>query len=184
MQFMAAKKIDITRYYPSSSDIFFFDNNVWMYLFYPLGDYNKKRQKHYSSFLQNIQTSRSSIFINSMVLSEFANRYLRIDFDLWKQKTGNFSYEYKKHYVGTTRYTETVEEIKTQIKQIMRCCERASDDFNAIDINRVFQHFQYIDFNDSYYLELAIRSKWKIVTDDEDFITYQNHKLEIVTICN
>jgi len=181
---MAAKKIDITKYSPKSSDIFFFDNNVWMYLFCPLGNYEFKRQKHYSVFLQDIQASRGSIFINSMVLSEFANRYLRMDFEQWKKKTNNYSAEYKKNFVGSSRYLETVEEIKSQINQIIRCCLKTSDDFNAINLNNVFQHFKYIDFNDSYYIELATRSNWKIVSDDHDFLNYQNHNIEIVAILN
>jgi len=155
-----------------------------MYLFCPLGNYNIKRQKCYSAFLQNIQTCMSSIFINSLVLSEFANRYLRMDYEQWKKETKNYNAEYKKHFVGTPRYVETVEEIKSQINQIMKCCEKTSDDFNAIDLNKVLQHFKYIDFNDSYYIELATRSNWKIVSDDSDFINYQNHNIEIVTILN
>jgi predicted nucleic acid-binding protein len=181
---MAAKKIDITKYSPTSSDIFFFDNNVWMYLFCPLGAYNIKRQKYYSTFLQNIQTYRSSIFISSMVLSEFANRYLRMDYEQWKKETTNYSAQFKKDFVGTTRYIETVDEIKSQINQIMKCCDKTSDDFNAIDLDKVLQHFKYIDFNDSYYIELATRSNWKIVSDDNDFLNYKNHNLEIVTIIN
>lgn len=181
---MAANKIDITRYSPSSSDIFFFDNNVWMYLFCPLGNYNRNRQKHYSSFLKNVKTTRSTIFINSMVLSEFANRYLRMAYEQWKKETKNYTADYKKQFVGIPRYVETVEEIKSQINLIMKCCEKTSDNFNTIDLNKVLQHFKYIDFNDSYYIELATRSNWKIVSDDSDFINYQNHNIEIVTILN
>jgi hypothetical protein len=181
---MAAKKIDITEYSPTALDIFFFDNNVWMYLFCPLGNYNQKRQKCYSSFLQNIQTCRSSIFVSSMVLSEFANRYLRMDFEQWKKETTNYSAEYKKDFIGTTRYKETVEEIKAQINQIMKCCDKTSDNFNAIDLNNVLKHFEFVDFNDSYYIELATHSNWKIVSDDDDFLGYQNHNIEIVSILN
>lgn len=181
---MAAKLTDITKYHPKSSDIFFFDNNVWMYLFCPLGNFNKSKQKYYSSFLQSVTTSRSTIFISSMVLSEFSNRNLRMDFDLWKDETSNHSAEFKRDYVGTNRYKNTVEEIKVSINSIMKCCDKTSDNFNAIEIGSILVHLSHIDFNDSYYIELAKLDKWKIVTDDNDFSKYTNHNVEIITLLN
>lgn len=181
---MAAKITDITSYLPKSCDIFFFDNNVWMYLFCPLGNYNKSKQKNYSTFLKKIETSRSTIFISSMILSEFSNRNLRMDFDLWKEDTGKINVDFKKDYVGTKRYKDTVEGIKTSINNIMTLCEKTPDNFNVIDLKQVFTHFLCIDFNDSYYLELAKLGKYKFVTDDSDFSIYSNHNIEILTILN
>lgn len=181
---MAAKLVDITNYTPKSSDIFFFDNNIWMYIYTPLVNYNKYKQKHYSSFLQSITSSRSTIFISSMILSEFSNRNLRMDFELWKDETENYSAEFKKDYFPTKRYKETVEEIKSYINQIMKNCIKTSDNFNAIELKDVLAHFSHIDFNDSYILELAKIDKLKIVTDDDDFSKYTNHNLEIFTIPN
>ena len=119
-----------------------------------------------------------------MVLSEFSNRYLRMDFEQWKKDTGNYNAEFKNEYVGGQRYTDTVDEIKNHINTIMKLCERSTDNFNAIDLSNVFKHFHQIDFNDSYYIELAKLSKWKIVTDDQDFITYTGHDLEVITFLN
>jgi hypothetical protein len=181
---MAAKLTDITKYSPKSTDVFFFDNNIWMYIFCPLGSFNKYKQKHYSSFLKSITTSRSTIFISSMILSEFANRSLRMDFDLWKEETSNYKADYKKDFVGTQRYKDTVEEIKLNINQIMKFCEKTSDNFNAIELNDVLTHLAHIDFNDSYIIELAKIDKFKIVTDDSDFSKYKNHNLDIFTILN
>ena len=181
---MAANIINIKSYSPKSSDVFFFDNNIWMFLFCPLGNYNQGRQKIYSAFLQSIQSLRATIFINSMVISEFANSYLRIDFEQWKNASKNFSADYKKNYVGSPQYVTTVEEIKIQIKTIMKFCEKSSDNFNAINLNDVFTHLQSIDFNDSYYIELAKLDNWKIVTDDKDFTNYTNHNLDVITFVN
>lgn len=181
---MATNIIDITKYSPKGSDVFFFDNNIWMYLFCPLGNYNIKRQRNYSSFLQSIETSHSAIFINSLILSEFTNRYLRMDFELWKNEEGFHDANFKKHYIGNDRYQDTVTEIKRQVKQIIALCEKSSDNFNAVDLDNILKHLTYIDFNDSYYLELANISGWKIVTDDSDFSTYEDHDIEIITYLN
>ncbi len=181
---MAAKLLDIKSYSPKALDVFFFDNSVWMYLFCPLGNYNKNKQKLYSSFLQSIQSSKSTIFISSLVLSEFANRYLRMDFERWKEEEQIPSAVFKKDFIGIKRYTETVEEIKRNINQILKFCEKSGDNFNAVDFNSVLHHLSSIDFNDSYYIELAKLDNWKIVTDDEDFIKCSEHELIIISDVN
>ena len=66
----------------------------------------------------------------------------------------------------------------------MKFCEKSSDNFNAINLNDVFTHLQSIDFNDSYYIELAKLDNWKIVTDDKDFTSYTNHNLDVITFVN
>lgn len=181
---MAANIINIKSCSPKSTDVFFFDNNIWMILFCPLGNYNHSRQRIYSAFLQSVQSARATIFINSMVISEFANSYLRLDFSQWKNTSRNYNADYKKNYVGSQQYATTVEEIKIHIKTIMKFCEKSSDNFNAINLNDVFTHLQSIDFNDSYYIELASLDNWKIVTDDKDFTNYSNHSLDVITMVN
>lgn len=181
---MAAKFIDISKYIPKALETFYFDNSVWMYLFCPLGNYNSTKQKYYSSFLQSIKTSNGTIFISSLVLSEFSNRYLRMDFERWKAEYKKPTAVFKRDFVGTVRYRTTVEEIKRCINQIMKLCDKTHDNFNAIELNSVFQHLPEIDFNDGYYIELAKLGNWKIVTDDKDFIKCTSHSLEIITSDN
>ena len=179
---MAANLIDINSYTPNPNDSFFFDNNVWMYLFCPLGNFNTNKQSAYSSFLQRITSSKCSLFVNSMVLSEFANSYLRLDFSQWKDATKNYGAVFKQDYVGTQQYKDTADEIRIHIKSITGLCERITDGFNNISLDNVLNHFQNIDFNDSYYIELGKVWKWKFVTDDGDFTNYTNHNLNVITI--
>jgi predicted nucleic acid-binding protein len=174
--------VDIRNYQPKASDVFLFDNSVWMYLFCPLGNYNKNKQKHYSSFFKLAQSSQSTIFINSMVISEFSNRYLRLDFEEWKKAEKKYSADYKRDFIGTERYTSTVEDLQISINKIMQTSEKGSDNFNAIDLSAVGKHLANIDFNDSYLLELAKLNNYAIVTDDQDFVKYKQHKVRIV-IC-
>jgi predicted nucleic acid-binding protein len=178
---MAFKILDIKTYTPTPVDSFFFDNNIWMYLFCPLGNYNRNKQSKYSSFLQKVLSSKSIIYINSMVLSEFANSYLRLDFEQWKDQTTNYTANFKKDFICSERYKDTTEVIRIQINRILQNCERITDSFNAIRMEDVLIHFQSIDFNDSYYIELGKTWKWKFVTDDSDFINYKNHNIDVIT---
>jgi predicted nucleic acid-binding protein len=179
---MGFEVIDITKYYPKQTDLFLFDTSVWMYLFCPLGSYGVKEQKAFSSFLKDIQSSKSSIFITSLILSEFANAYLRLDFKLWERGEKRYNAQFKRDFIGTDRYKRTVNILTSTINSILRICVKGSDNFNHLEINNILNHFQSIDFNDSYYLELSSKSNFKIVTADYDFVKYRNHGQEIIII--
>ena len=164
------KIIVIGSYTPKSTDVYFFDNNIWMYIFCPIANFQKdKRQKIYSKFFENILSRKLPIFVNSLVLSEFANRYLKLDFDLCNRNSKTYYSNFKKDYVRSKQYQKTVTEIKMYLKQIIKCSQKCSDEFNSINLDEVFALFEKIGFNDSYYLHLANQKKWVIVSDDSDF---------------
>lgn len=163
--------IPISNYSIKSSDTFFFDNNIWMYIFCPLANFQKdKRQKIYSGLFSNLLSRKSHIYTNSLVLSEFANRYLRLDFDIAKRdiKTQGALNDYKRDFVGTTRYIDTAKDVKSNLLKITTFCQRSSDEFNSINLDTIFSLFTNIGFNDSYYLHLASKKGWIIVSDDSD----------------
>lgn len=173
---------DITTYQPSYSDIFFFDTNVWMFLFCPIGGYKKEKQRKYSDFFNKVVSSKACIWINSLVLSEFTNAWLRIAFNDWKKIPANIGKNnYKQHFVPTASYKSTIEEIRPTLEIILKKAERATDDFNSISIDHIFRELENCDFNDSYYIELASRHKWKIVTDDADLFKNNNLNAEIIS---
>jgi len=172
---------DISSYQPKFNESFFFDANIWIFLYCPIANTGKRKQNIYSNFLASVQRSNAGIYINSLVLSEFANRYLRIEFDFWKKEPGNANCIYKKDFVGSDKYKEVVGEIILQIKSILKLSEKASDNFQAISIENVFAEFGTCDFNDSYYIELARMNNWKIITDDADFFINNQLGIDIIS---
>lgn len=175
--------IKIGNYQAKATDSFFFDNNIWMYIFCPLGNFQGKRQTAYSRFLQYILSRNLHIYINSLILSEFSNRYLRLDFDLCN-RTGNpqvYS-SYKKDYVGSPQFQKTATDLKAFLNQIIKLCQRSSDEFNAINIVEVFNLFEKIGFNDSYYLYLSKMKNWILVTDDSDLTNKQIPQLGVTIL--
>lgn len=164
--------LTISNYSPKSSDSFFFDNNIWMYLFCPLGNYNKDvKQRKYSSFLSNLLSRRLHIYTSSLILSEFANRYLRLHFDLLRSnpKTSAQFSNFKKDYMGSKEFQSTIKDINIHIKKIANICQKSSDEFNSIQIEEVLDTMTNTGFNDSYYFHLAVKKNWIIVSDDSDF---------------
>lgn len=172
----------IDTYNASFSDRFFVDNNVWMFLFCPIGNYEKKKQEKYSSFIANLISNKRTIFVNSLVLSEFSNAYLRIDFNIWKRKPENAGkVEYKRNFVGTDHFNKTIEEVKNSIKKILSFSERGNDEFNSVLLDNIFRELGPCDFNDSYYIELGRLKKYKIVTDDSDFFIKSKAGIDVIT---
>lgn len=172
--------IDIQKYQPRFNDILFFDNNVWMFLFCPLASYEKKKQRAYADLLKNAELSKAAIFINALVISEFCNQWLRIEFKSWSKNFPDTK-DYKRDFIHTAVFKSAVLDVKDALKKISDISERASDNFNAIDLRHLLLEFGNSDFNDSYYLELAHLNKWKIVTDDADFFKNSSYDIDIIT---
>ncbi len=94
----------ITEYTPISSDRFFFDNNIWIYIFCPLGDHRSDLVNLYNDFFGKVLDAESTIFVSSLILSEYYNRYVRLDFNIWR---GNEIRNFKNDYRPTDKFKET-----------------------------------------------------------------------------
>jgi predicted nucleic acid-binding protein len=172
-------EINIKDATPKFNQMYFFDNNIWMFLFSPIGNYEKNKQSSISNFLVSLKTYNCDIVLNSLILSEFSNANLRLDFNLWKNETKNYSADFKRDYLISSRYKNTEQVIQSCINQILKLSERFPDNFNSINIENVLMNFKTIDFNDAYYLELCKQNNWFFVTDDNDFQKI-NHSVSII----
>lgn len=175
--------LKINEYKICSTDCFFFDNNIWMFLFCPLGSYQKNKQRAYSQFFSEILTHRAAIYINSLVLSEFANTYLRLDFQLWKKTQGHYQADFKRDYLQSDQYTTTALLVQSAIKKIINVSERMSDNFQSVNMDLIFDHFKTIDFNDSYFIEYcrSCGMNMLFVSDDKDFSKIDCGNVKVLT---
>lgn len=168
----------IKGYQVKSGDLFFFDNNVWMFLFSPISNVNESQQRIYANLLREIRATQATIFINSLVVSEYINSSLRLNFGHWKDrvsKQGNLTPDYKLHYRPTDDFKTGLIAIYEEMKEILSISERRPDDFNALDLNSLFTT-KSMDFNDAYYANFCEKNSLILVTDDKDL---QNTPLPI-----
>ncbi len=175
--------IDICTYMPLENDKFFFDANIWMYLYCPIGNYKKDVINKYSSFLKKAYNAKSSIFISSLVLSEFFNAWIGLDFNILKgsdpSKYTNFK---RKDFRSTKSYKNSATTIKTVVtKDIMKITKRTDDKFENIILDKLFNEIEASDFNDNYYLAMADLEKFKMVTNDYDFAFSRKILVPILT---
>lgn len=163
--------VNINNYCPNRNDRFFFDTNIWIYLFCPIANYKPSIVKKYSAFLKKLIQVKASIFISSLVLSEFFNTYARIEFNLLKRKNPKNYKDFKKDFRGTERYKKLVREIERTVKiKILKVSRRLNDKFRDIDLDKIFKNIEEADFNDSYYIALLYGENIKIITNDYDFV--------------
>jgi predicted nucleic acid-binding protein len=178
---MMSNIIDINSYQPQKDDIFFFDTNIWMYLYCPLGDYKKHITQPYSNFFKKVLSKKSSIFIASVVLAEFFNACTRLEFNLLKNKEPEIYQDFKKDFRNSEHYKSTVITIKNVVKHhILKVAQRIDDKFNHINVDELFTDIELSDFNDNYIIFIANYEKMKVITHDSDFHK-KNLKTAILT---
>lgn len=171
----------ISSYTVSPSEEFFFDTNVWFFLFAPIAGSEQTKQKKYSKLYGEILSRNATIWINSQVIAEYINKYLRMEFDQWKDKTSNYGANYKKDFRPTSDYSSALESVRSQISAILQKCERIPDDFNAINIDSIIASMETkFDYGDSIFIDLCNRKKFKLVTDDSD-MTKESFSFSVIT---
>lgn len=162
---------------PKQSHEYLIDNSVLLYPFAPIGNYNSKLQTKISSFLVTARSVGAGVHTTSLVLSEFYNKVLKDFFEEFKQKPENVGKtSLKKDYRPSKNYKSDVSALTSQVKAILKICNRFPDDFNSVDIEAILKIASYIDFNDAYFIELANRKNWIIVTRDRDILNSEMRK--------
>lgn len=168
--------IDVSRYSPIPSDKFIFDANIWISIYCPIADHNKVSAAKYSDFYKKLLVGKNPIFISSHIISEFINRYLRIDFDLIRLEDASIK-EYKRDYRAATYYTATMAQISADVQnKILKTTKKLHGSLTLDQISQIMNQLPAPDFNDAVLIE-KVRDKdkdIKIVTDDGDFGRYKN----------
>jgi predicted nucleic acid-binding protein len=161
--------IDVETYVPQDGDKYFFDANVWLYFYCPIGNHKKEVISKYSGFLKRVLSNNTTIYVSSLIASEVINAWLRLDFNILSRKK-TVKRDYKKHYRGSTYYHSTVKDIKAVFNnQLLKISTPLDDRATTISLPDVLSGLDKTDFNDSYYHHLAKLDNLLIVTNDADF---------------
>lgn len=169
---------NISTYVPKSEDIFIFDTNVLIKIFYTtLGARNSAP---YINFYEKILKSKSKLLLSSIQLSEFVNRCIRFQFDLYKQSHPDIE-NFKEDYRPTKDYQTCMDAIISIIENdIFSSFTRINDNFELLSEKALLMHGFSYDFNDAVIAEISRFQNALLVTDDRDYVNYLS-KLKIVT---
>lgn len=166
---------DIRRSNFSDSDCLFLDTNVLIYVYYGIyKEEDRYYKKWYTDALDKMRKKNSKIFIDALVLSEFINRFTRMEYD---RKMPPIKREKNKNNYKIFRASKdgknTVREIVIHINKILAYAQICDLNYNFIKPDLLNHLTKYeksnSDFNDLLYIELCKKNNFTLVTHDGDF---------------
>ncbi|HIH75261.1 MAG TPA: PIN domain-containing protein [Methanosarcina sp.] len=143
---------------------YFFDTNIWLYIYGPIG-WPDQKSGIYSRVLREIRNSNGTIYINCMIISEFINAFSRIEF---KQQT---THQHFKEFRNSLSFRPVAEDITSNVKKILRNTLACDPDLRVIDLPEIMSFFEQgkYDFNDLIFAEICRAKGLVFVTHDKDF---------------
>ncbi len=161
--------IDMSSTYKiSPSDHVFIDTNILIFLFSPsFVNSNKFQVKKYSTIFQTMVEKKCTLYLNEVVISEFINRCMRLDFAHNFNTDG--SKDYKRDYRSSSEYQVTLKIVLKELKKILRFTNAINDEFESFDlINQLTSNIES-DFNDLIIADTVQKKGFKLLSDDGDF---------------
>ena len=161
--------IDVSSLYNiSKNEKVFIDTNILIYLFSPdFVSSNEKYIEQYSKILEILLQNNAQLYISSVVVSEFINRILRIDYE----KNKDFYPDFKQDYRKSQKYKETLNLILKELKKILKISHKINDTFGDFDLLSWYQrdNNQNLDFNDLQIAFIIEKNHLKLLSNDSDF---------------
>lgn len=177
---MEAIKVD--QYEVGPADCFFFDTNVWLYIFAPIGNNSKKLQQKYTTLYKAILSRGAKLQITSLVIAEYINAVLRMSFKQWKREDyGRINADFKRDYRTTEHYSNALSDAKDQVEMMISSATRFPDNFQNVDIVAIINRMNHLcDYNDSCLIQFCEQSGAKLVSHDQDFVSIDT-KVKLLT---
>lgn len=160
---------NIDRDFPKTTERILVDANVLLFLACPLGGYEKKKIMAYSRFLNSVRKSKIKLYFTSLILSEFSNRWLRLEFESYRNVNPHVTpKDFKSSFRVSHEYQAALRDIYHAIRfQVLAFAQPIDDHFEKLNIDDFFH--PGLDINDGHSVELAKLEGLSILTDDADF---------------
>lgn len=163
---MRNKAIDVNNHPFSDTDEILVDANIWIYLCTPAGIPGSWPVQTYSKILSRILKAGSQLFLDVLVLSEFINRYARIEMKRLQPAQTDF-----KVFRNSPDYASVAKSIEAEVKQLLMVCQPVDHTFSEWDLNRLLTEFgaNTVDWNDQLITENCKKHGFSLLTNDSDF---------------
>ena len=166
---MKNKAYNIATYPFQKEEAFLFDANVWLFLFPAPSDRATGHAASYSKALKGMLSAESHLVLDAMVLSEYLNRYCRIEWIALHKSV----YPQFKAFRQSQDFVTVGQGAATFARSMLKLCTRHDYPFAVCNVVQVLADFEsgVNDFNDGMFVETCRHNGWKLVTNDKDFIT-------------
>ncbi len=156
---------EVSRYTFSAKDELFLDANIWLFLYGPQQPRPRSYIKTYSNAYKRILSAKSRIYVDVLIVSEFINRYARLQQNL-VAPGGSF-----KQFRNSSFFKSVAQDIASNVNRILRNSSRIESGFATLNMSDFLNDFAAgaSDFNDQVIAELCKNNGLTLVTHDSDF---------------
>ena len=161
--------IDVGSLYKiEADDKVFIDTNILIFLFAPSFVNSHQYQiNKYSEIFKKLVSSKCELYVNELVISEFVNRCMRIDFE--RNFNSNGDKDYKKDYRTSVAFDTTMKIVLKQLNKFLSLAKQVDDDFINFNVISSITANIKSDFNDLVIADTVNKKSLKLLTDDGDF---------------
>ena len=142
------------------------DANVWVFVQPPAAQPPPHFSKSYSAALKNLLAAGAQPIIEALVLSEYLNRYLRLEYDaMWRRAYPKF-----KDFRKSSDFAPLAQAAVADARQILKLALPQDTLLSQANIPAVLGETETgtLDFNDGVLVETCRLRGWKLLTNDGD----------------
>jgi len=163
---MKNKAVDARTYTFSKSDAILADTNILLYLHGPAATSSGTFVPVYSGVYSRLTASGAQLYLDVLVLSEFINRYARLE--MRRLQPGQYDF---KAFRKSADYPAVARSIEAQVKIIMMDCRPLNHPFSEWKHAELLNDFGsgYTDWNDQLLVENCRKHNLALLTNDGDF---------------
>lgn len=148
------------------------DANVWIYLMFPSAQPTPWYAKSYSSVLKQILSVGAQPVIEALVLSEYLNRYWRVEWKAWLKRNPALASQFTedKAFRLSPHFQPIGAAAVADAQKILNLCQVADTPMQLCNLTEIFTEFGAgtLDFNDGVLVETCRLRGWKMLTHDRD----------------
>jgi len=153
------------------NDFLLFDTNVWLYLFPAPADPFSHLASLYTPVLEHILKAKATMMLESLVLSEYINRYCRIEHRACVEAGGTTLKEFKR-FRTSTEFSPVGTAAVDSAKEILTLCrtDGVQHSLSKYSLDEMFSGISdgSCDFVDALLVETCRMNGWKMVSHDAD----------------
>jgi predicted nucleic acid-binding protein len=163
---MKNKALDARSYGFSSSDSILPDANFWLYLYGPQSPTANWAVKTYAGVFQKLLSGKAQLFLDVLILSEFINKWARIE---WQLSSAGAKF---KDWRKTKPFQSVAPAISTGAAKIIGLCSSIEHSFNEWKLNEILNDYSsgIYDINDQLIIETCRKHSLHMLTNDSDFV--------------
>ncbi len=160
------KAHDVAKYAFSKGEPILIDANVWLYLQPPSVQPPPKFAWQYSNAFKQLLSAGATPVIESLVLSEYLNRYLRLEYDF----TWRTTYPKFKDFRKSGDFAPVAQAVVADARRILKIASPRDTQVCTTDLAGILAETEAgtLDFNDGVLVENCRVNGWKLLTNDGD----------------